>query len=275
MTTPPEYEQLLHDRYGSFLRTVRYQSQGDHLCPICGGIKQKGYDYCYSCTVLSSANKLPITRPALGFYAVEEMRQFYTVVHDYKELATPNTQQSRGSYTALIALILTVDVKNHLNCIRQLAGTDITAWATIPSSKGSKRAGRQHPLNKIVRGLLGDTFPEVRLVATGEKQRGIDPHEFALAGGEQPSLNHVLLIDDSWVTGGSIQSAALALKSGGAKHISAYCIARVAATRYLEQILGPKGPHRFMTALKYESGWCPWHRRIETTRTTSFATEHS
>ena len=263
MTPSQEYERLLQERYGSFLRTVRYRSRDDHLCPVCGGIKESGYYRCYSCASPGSTIDPPITHPALGFYAVEEMRQFYTVMHDYKEPVSHRTQGSNDSYTALITLILTVHVKNHIGCIQRIAGSDITAWATIPSSRDSKRADAQHPLIRIVGRLLGHEFPQARLTAVGGKQRGIDPHEFVLADGGQPPLDHVLLIDDSWVTGGSMQSAALTLKNAGAKHISAYCIARIASTRYLEEVLGPSGPDTFMRALTYEPGWCPWHRRKE------------
>ena len=46
---------------------------------------------------------------------------------------------------------------------------------------------------------------------------------------------HVLLIDDSWTTGNSIQSAAVALKRAGADYVTVYCIARIINSSYWKE----------------------------------------
>jgi hypothetical protein len=37
---------------------------------------------------------------------------------------------------------------------------------------------------------------------------------------------HVLLVEDTWLSGGKVQSAAVALKDAGAAHVTALCVAR-------------------------------------------------
>lgn len=253
-----QLDELLFQKYGSYLRTVRHHSQQDHLCPICGGIKNSNYKYCVSCANLGLAEHTQTDRLAFGFYAVEENHQFYTVMHDYKEPVVQGANASRNNYRALISLILRVQVAERLSCIARLANAPVTAWAVIPSSQQSKRSGQRHPLAQIVQQTL-PRLPEVTMTATRQKERGISDHEFAVSMQSRAPLNHVLLIDDSWVTGGSVQSAALALKKAGAGQVSAYCIARIVRQNYLARQLGNEAVRNFYQSLCYQRFWCPWH----------------
>ncbi len=51
----------------------------------------------------------------------------------------------------------------------------------------------------------------------------MDPGVFAAPPG---NYGHVLLVDDTWTTGGHVQSAAAALKAAGASHVTALVLAR-------------------------------------------------
>jgi phosphoribosylpyrophosphate synthetase len=48
---------------------------------------------------------------------------------------------------------------------------------------------------------------------------------------------HVLVVDDTWVSGGKAQSAALALKLAGAARVTIVCIGRLLSYRWDEHRL--------------------------------------
>jgi adenine/guanine phosphoribosyltransferase-like PRPP-binding protein len=66
--------------------------------------------------------------------------------------------------------------------------------------------------------------------------------------------SHVLLIDDTWATGGHAQSAVLALRKAGAAQVSVLVVAR-----WLKEDYGDN--KRFIAELAnrdYDPSICPW-----------------
>jgi adenine/guanine phosphoribosyltransferase-like PRPP-binding protein len=69
-----------------------------------------------------------------------------------------------------------------------------------------------------------------------------------------PPESHVLLIDDTWTTGGHAQSATLTLCKSGAARVSALVVAR-----WLKEDYGDN--KRFIAELAnrdYDPSICPW-----------------
>ena len=103
------------------------------------------------------------------------------------------------------------------------------AVAVVPSGQG--RAGA-HPLVRLVRSCV--ELPLVPLaVATPEAHsRGVNPRWVRVAdradGGVVPAADgaDVLVVDDTWVSGGSAQSAAAALKLAGAGRVAIVVLGR-------------------------------------------------
>jgi len=115
--------------------------------------------------------------------------------------------------------------------------------AVVPSGRG--RPGG-HPLPGLVRSCVD--VPLIGLSVAPEEaahRRGVDPRwlrvDGAVAGAD------VLVVDDTWVSGGSAQSAAVALKLAGARRVAIIVIGRY---------LNPDDPRsaRFFGALR-ERGW--------------------
>lgn len=110
-----------------------------------------------------------------------------------------------------------------------------------------------HPL----RGLVADRAKgiEVPLVAAAgvQQPRAINPDHFT-CDSRLPRGSHVLLIDDTWATGGHVQSAVLALRRAGAARVSALVVAR--------WIKGNYGDNKsFIAGLAdrdYNPLICPW-----------------
>lgn len=256
-------DQLLRGKAGSYLKPVIYHSKHDNICATCGGFKQNQYDRCWSCNqTLREAQRRQCQNQladqiACGFYAVEDWEQTYKVIRDYKE-QLPSAKEHR----TIVASILALHILGHLSCIGVQANTPVTAWAVIPSTKNSKRYGQDHPLHQLVAKLI-PFLPEVRLRANKAKTRSLDGEAFSIASPVRAScLHHVLLIDDSWVTGSTAQSASICLKEASASRVSIYCVTRIADESFIKS-LGPSLLKDFINGDHYTRGWCPWKRCVE------------
>jgi hypothetical protein len=115
----------------------------------------------------------------------------------------------------------------HEPCVARAAGVDaFEVVTTVPS--GDRYRDLDHPMRGIVGELVGPTHNRYQLLLTRSEAdvppRRIDPDKFkplrALDG------EAVLLIDDTWTTGASAQSAAAALRRAGAGAVAAVVIGR-------------------------------------------------
>ena len=120
----------------------------------------------------------------------------------------------------MLALSL-VFLHDHGPCAWDAAGMPAPdRLAVVPSGYG--RPG-MHPLLRLVLPYL--RLPAVRLVLRTEEQgRGLNVNRFT-ADNAAAGAN-VLLLDDTWVSGGSVQSAAVALKQAGAARVAAVVLGR-------------------------------------------------
>jgi hypothetical protein len=96
-------------------------------------------------------------------------------------------------------------------------------WATIPSVRSNRRG--EHPFHAIVAAVL-DAAREVTL-RTSEAASG---RRFDLGLFEcdpLPCGSAVLVLDDSWTSGGNVFSAATALRQAGAASVNAMVLGRL------------------------------------------------
>ncbi|HVT69016.1 MAG TPA: hypothetical protein VHF26_14795, partial [Trebonia sp.] len=95
--------------------------------------------------------------------------------------------------------------------------------AVVPSGQG--RPG-DHPLLGMVRACVA--LPLVRLaVAPAEiHTRGVNPGWLRVRDAVAVAGADVLVVDDTWVSGGSAQSAAAALKLAGASRVAVVVLGR-------------------------------------------------
>lgn len=250
---------------GSYMRTVRYGSRTGLLCPRCGGFKNVAYEECRGCELIhNQALSLSLThmladRTAAGVYAEEKPDgQTMKMMYGYKD-----EKAVSPDYRRIIRALMTLALVGHGQCLNDQAGIPVSAWAMVPSTKSSPRYGKPHPLHSIIASVI-PSLPEIQLVSQDKKTRIFDPNAFALAPNTDKRLmnGNVLLIDDSWITGGTVQSAAARLKIEGAKQVSIYCVARVVSMKYLREI-DPKYVNSFHTSVHYIGGYCPWNRGVD------------
>jgi len=94
-----------------------------------------------------------------------------------------------------------------------------------------------HPLRSLMAGYLTIPWAGLMPVPDGERLRDLDPGRFLAAA--LPGAR-VLLIDDTWTTGSSAQSAAMALRAGGARSVVTVVLGRhVSAAIAGQSGLGP------------------------------------
>ncbi|WP_344104576.1 hypothetical protein [Myceligenerans crystallogenes] len=146
-------------------------------------------------------------------YAEEYDSQSYKVVHQYKS-SNPGREVKR-----VMEMLVALGLRGHIECVMNLSGRSI-GWAVLPSSKGRTRLG------EIVRSIARRPDGEVRLAVSPDFQRRrLRPENFVVKSADVPQ--HVLLVDDSWVSGSNAQSAAAALKRAGAVEVSVFTVARI------------------------------------------------
>jgi phosphoribosylpyrophosphate synthetase len=97
-----------------------------------------------------------------------------------------------------------------------------SAAAVVPGGRG--RPGR-HPLPGLVRSCVDVPLVGLCVVpAEAAHVRGVDPRWLRVDGPVADA--DVLVIDDTWVSGGSAQSAAIALKLAGAHRVAIVVLGR-------------------------------------------------
>jgi hypothetical protein len=185
-------------------------------CAVCRGPARPGYARCYQCAqhdLLGPALLADAVAPIS--YAVKGTA-FGAALWRYKAWRSPDP----AARAWLLALLLTF-LHDHGRCVWRHAGMPAPGrLAVVPTGCG--RPG-PHPLLELAAPYL--RLPVAGLVIRpGEQGRDPNPDRFR-AERAWPGAS-VLLLDDSWVSGASAQSAAAALKRAGARHIAVVVLGR-------------------------------------------------
>src|ERR1700738_4351480 len=173
-------------------------------CAVCTGPPRPGFLRCFQCSLhrqgapgLLADTVVPVSYAVAG---TEYARALWLYKSD-----VPQQDAARGLLRALLLVFL----HDHGRCV--LAHAGITApshVAVVPSGRGRPGA---HPLRTLVEPYLA--LPWAGLVpAPGEpvQARDLRPGRFRAAGRLAGAT--ILLLDDTWASGSSAQSAAIALK---------------------------------------------------------------
>jgi hypothetical protein len=216
-------------------------------CIVCRGPARSGYARCYQCEAhamhghgLLADAVVPVSYAVKGTPFAEDLWR-------YKSSASASASASAGR--SLLAVLLAF-LDDHAGCVwRRAAMPAPDRLAVVPSGVG--RPG-SHP-------LLALAWPHVSLplwplaIRPGRQGRDLDLHRFQAGAG--PLGCGVLLLDDTWVSGASAQSAAAALKLAGAGRVALVVLGRH---------VNPADPHaaRFAAGLAsgpYDPAACAVH----------------
>lgn len=222
-------------------------------CTKCRGSWMRDGDHtCYACAFKYDSSTADLVGSMV--YAVSGS-QSNKMMRAYKD--TPPSTLMLQRVTSLVSL----GVRAHFDCAEIHLGGALTKWATVPSTK---TVPSDHPLrSQILTPLLGAEH-EIVVAATDaakgkseSERRELDTSLYDVSS-EIPAGTRVLLIDDTWTTGGHIQSVAKALKQAGAERVAALCVAR-----YMDQA-DAKTKHvlvQHFSDRPYDPDLCPWTGR--------------
>jgi hypothetical protein len=188
-------------------------SIGGVLCRTCRGPTPAGLARCYQCDLaLSQAGELLADAVVPIDHAVRG-GEFAGDLWRYKS-DRAGAAESAARLREMLAVYLRDHGESVWRAARMAAGP--RAVAVVPSGRG-RPAG--HPLIGLVRSCV-----DLPLIEEAAHVRGVDPRWLRVDGSVAGA--DVLVIDDTWVSGGSAQSAAVALKLAGAHRVAIIVLGR-------------------------------------------------
>lgn len=241
MVPPDQVAQLssaLVARAGGYLRNpVRRDGV---TCSVCT-TPCPGFSMCLPCKRQAGLGVPLADAVAPLTYAVARVQSGY-VMRGYK--ADPPVAE----HQAVVLLLCVIACSVHVPCAGKVVGAPVTHWTTVPSLPA--RPG-EHPLHRLVNGLLPASEVSLTAAAQAANPREVRPDHFSVPVRLSPD-SHVMIMDDTWASGGHAQSAALSLRAAGAGHVSILVVARWVKPDYEDNA-------RFLRDLPdYDPGICPW-----------------
>jgi hypothetical protein len=216
------------------------------VCEVCRGPVQPGFARCYQCGRHDLLGRGLLADAVVPISYAIRGTAFAGDLWRYKWWRAP----ALSAQASILALLLAF-LADHGACVWRCAGMPPPGrLAVVPT--GSGRPG-PHPLLRLVSPYL--RLPACPLaIRPGRQGRDLDLDRFR--AGPVPPGADVLLLDDTWVSGASTQSAAAALKQAGARHVAVVVLGRhvnpadPAAGRLLAAL----------TAARYDPSACAVHR---------------
>lgn len=215
-------------------------------CEVCATplTPGQGYRKCYQCNGHSQPGLMLADRVGSLVYALEGGSQIYKIVQNYKAPAYAETNLPK-----LMSAMLALGLRTHYSCVRKLAGAEDQGWAVVPSTKGRAK------LRELVIGVGAPPDQEVPVRFAGTSSvRALRPDLWAIDNAVALP-QHVVVVDDSWVTGSNAQGLAAALKGVGVPKVSILVVARVMRPEY-----GPNTDFIRTRLARDPFDWrrCPW-----------------
>lgn len=203
------------EAYQQAMRNIAAPGLG--ICRICWTFVDPTYETCYKCGHQPDSLDavVPIT------YS-EHLGQMHLALRNYKD---GSSEGIRRHDSVRLAAILWRFLRDHEQCVAHAVGADCFDLVTIvPSSKVERdKQSAFAQLTSWVEPIKS------RLQRTLEPTGEVEGREFD-AGRFRPTVDvvgkSVLLLDDTWATGGHAQSAAYALTAAGAQKLALVVIGR-------------------------------------------------
>jgi len=188
-------------------------------CSLCTGPLEGAGPLCSQCDraarnwpTLKLDAAVPLT------YAGPRSPQAQQDLRQYKD---GRTEESRADAAYRLSYLVWYFTAYHATCMRTIHGrTEMVAL--VPSGRANSRPGA-HPLNHLDYFPRG--IPRVGITRTADAQpRVVSPGSLTIDS--DVAGKTILLFDDTWTSGASLQSVAIALKQAGAAKVNAVVIGR-------------------------------------------------
>ena len=179
----------------------------DGVCSICHSSAAVGFARCLPCSEATSADPpeiLPITLSAHG-------ELIHLHLRNYKDSPSATV---RARVSLRLAALLAVFMSNHAGCIGQ--------WDYATCVPSAKRVALRPVLSRVQ--LFAGRYRQVLGSRPDARQRAIVPAQFSVLSDVRD--HRVLLLDDTFVSGARLFSAATALRERGATIVGPVVIGR-------------------------------------------------
>lgn len=199
------------------------------LCRTCLGPAGAGFARCYQCELaLSEAGGLladvvtPTGYAVRGGPLAEDLRRYKS-----DRAGAAEAVAAAGRLRERLAAFLAEQGPSVWTAAGMTKGPQ--AVAVVPSGQGRPGA---HPLVSLVRSCISLPFVQLVVAAPESHARGVNPgwvrvaDRVESAGAPVRCDADVLVVDDTWVSGGSAQSTAAALKLAGARRVAVVVLGR-------------------------------------------------
>jgi phosphoribosylpyrophosphate synthetase len=205
---------------------------------VCRSTASPGFARCLPCEQHRQAAAEQLADAVVPIaYAIKRTQHAHSLAV-YK--ATPPSAQAKRNLSSLAVMFIAF----HWECLTSAVGGTFSHVVTVPSTRS--RPG-PHPLEAMVAARIG--LPLLRPVvnpAYAAEDRAFHVDRFRVDGADTAG-SRVLVVDDTWTTGGRVQALSCALKSQGAAGVAA-----VVLGRHVNPDYGPARP--LITRLRAE----PW-----------------
>ena len=208
-------------------------------CTVCA-TPVDGYARCYHCNAHHNsehASQLADLVVPLA-YAWEGQTQLGKDVYRYKRDQGEVAATAIGNLAALLYTFGTM----HSNCPGRQLGRPVTAKAVMPSLRGNPGTTLTQMGQQFLPG-----WPWIQVHATGiygDAGRSLDPTHFRVEQDNNLRDAHVLVLEDTWVTGGHSQALTVALKQAGATTVTMLPICRLLDPSWGPNTTFSQSPHR-------------------------------
>jgi predicted amidophosphoribosyltransferase len=194
--------------------------RGPDVCSTCFNFTA-GYARCYACSYGQPDQPALDALAPISYSVAGE--QLHHALASYKRLDGDVARRLQ----AILAAVLWRFLSQHEKCLVQAAAAErFDIVTTVPS--GNRQRDDDHPLRTIAAELVGPTRQRYRRILrrtdAEAPQRTFSSTRFEATTNLDGQA--ILLIDDTWTTGATAQSAAAALKQAGAGPTAAVVIGR-------------------------------------------------
>jgi phosphoribosylpyrophosphate synthetase len=156
------------------------------------------------------------------------------VLRYYKDVPADTTLEqfraTQENFQWQVAALLARFTRDHKQCIVNVAGAEWNTVALVPS--GRDRGG-SHPLEQAIQRipwLRGDYARLLRRTGAVVAPHRADSNKYETT--QDVTGRRILLVDDTFTSGGSVQSAATVLHRGRAQVVATLVIGRVVRPEY-------------------------------------------
>ncbi|MFC4591254.1 ComF family protein [Sphaerisporangium corydalis] len=220
------------DWYINLYRNV--PAAGPGVCRICHSGPNDSYAICDGCRDTKRNVRRPVRNVVPISLCIKEDDQLYDIVS-----RSGNQSPRRGGpdRTTFLAATISRFYAAHARCLKRVAGGDFTLVTSVPSTRSGEPLPAFHPMPKVIQMIaaLKDLYkpvlwPDIGAAVVGP--RVSNEHAFKVTGCVDGKV--VLLVDDIFVSGAHVQSAASALHRAGAASVTVLVVARLINPEYNE-----------------------------------------